>query len=70
MRFKFLTGYLVLTVAAVIACITLSGCSVNVIVAPEARISVSSDESQNPYQYLEAAPAYDCVAGPDADVCQ
>lgn len=48
----------------------LGGCSVNVIVAPHAQLSVDSDLSTNPYLYQEATPLYDCVAGPDADVCQ
>lgn len=48
----------------------LGGCSVNVIVAPEARLTVASDDSTNLYQYLEASPLYDCVSAPDADVCQ
>lgn len=50
--------------------INLSGCSVNVIVAPHATLSLDSDLSTNPYLYQEASPLYDCVAGPDADVCQ
>jgi hypothetical protein len=48
----------------------LGGCSVNVIVAPHATLSLDSDLSTNPYLYQEASPLYDCVAGPDADVCQ
>ena len=48
----------------------LQGCSVNVVVAPHATLAVESDLSTNPYLYQEATPLYDCVAGPDADVCQ
>ena len=57
-------------VSTAVALTMLGGCAVNVIVAPHATLAVESDLSTNPYLYQEATPLYDCVAGPDADVCQ
>lgn len=64
--------YLILCGTAVHA---LTGCTVNVVVAPNATLAVESDLGQSAYQFVEGPefsdmPGYDCVAGPDADVCQ
>lgn len=68
---KFRTAMLFLfAITGTVAMVTLQGCSVNVIVAPHATMSVDSDLSTNPYLYQEASPLYDCVGAPDADVCQ
>ena len=48
----------------------LGGCSVNIIVAPDAVLSVDSGNERNTGLTFEDAPLYDCVAGPDSDVCQ
>lgn len=73
--FKFSHFIAVLCVVVVLGVlVTLQGCSVNVIVAPHATLGVHSDLSQAATKldvgYTDAAPLYDCVAGPAADVCQ
>lgn len=46
-------GGLALCACVIAAVLTLTGCSVNVIVAPDATLSVGSDLSQNALQELE-----------------
>lgn len=65
-----LSNVIIAVIAMSIILSALGGCSVNVVVAPHATLGVDSDLSTNPYLYQEATPLYDCVAGPDADVCQ
>ena len=65
-----LLNVIIAVLAISIVLSALQGCSVNVVVAPHATLAVESDLSTNPYLYQEATPLYDCVAGPDADVCQ